>query len=192
MSFFIAARKTGTVFLESGLRSPDLAGQTLADFRAALCVNYAVTDADLSLLVLADNHASTLRAMAGDGYTLAWSGGEVTAMDFSAEDAKLILKVSASKATIMADNADASTVTVELWKADGSGVAVGVNTTADMPILTPEGGRKVRVSLVAGTASRLFKTAKPGIWLFPAVKRFGVVRVGQSATVEALASFDTM
>lgn len=190
MSYFIAVRKDTKDILEMGGRSPDLIGPVLAGFRAALCTNYRVTDDNLSVLVLDNNDASVARLRDGDEKSLLWSGSNLVGVDFSQEDKKRILKVTASKSTILADYTDTTTITVELWKADNTGIATGVTTTADMPIQTPDGIRKVRVNLVSGTASRIFKTAKAGTWKFPAVtKRFGQVRVGASVTVEAVGIF---
>lgn len=193
MSFFIAARKDTQDVLEMGGRSPDLTGAVLTAFRAALCTNHGIADNNLSLLVLSDTDPKVGRILDGAERALVWSGGEVSDLNFGIEDTKRILKVTASKAIILADGIDTTTITVELWKADNSGIATAVSASADMPIQTPDGLKKVRVSIVNGTASRVFKTAKAGTWVFPAgVKRFGQVRVGATATVEAITDFTAM
>ena len=190
MSFFVAARKGTQTVLEMGGRSPDLTGEILTSFRAALCTNYGIADSNLSVLVLADTDLKVSRVRDGAEFMLVWAAEEISDLDFGAEDAKRILKVTASKATIVADGVDTTTITVELWKADNSGIAAAVSTSADMPIQTPDGVKKVRVNLVNGTASRVFKTTKAGTWAFPAVtKRFGQVRVGATVTVEAVETF---
>jgi hypothetical protein len=193
MSFFIAGRKSDMSILESGSRSPDLAGDILTGMRAALCANYGTADADLSVLVLPDGDAQVAKIAAGWEYSVVWAAGEITGFDFTVETAKRIVYVTATKAAILADNTETLTIRVELWKPDNTGIATGVTTTADVPILTPGGRRKVRVSLVAGVATRVFKTAIPGEWRIPASNtRFGGVRIGSFAAFESIQTFDTL
>ena len=193
MSFFVAARKDTKVLLEAGTRSPDLAGAILTGFRAALCTNHGILDANLFVYVIPETDADAKAVMDGAEWSAAWTGSDITGIDLSVETAKRILKVSASKNTILADDTDTTVITVELWKADNSGIATSVTTSADMPISTPNGIKKVRVALVNGVASRVFKTAIAGEWRIPATsKRFSVVRVGQVATIESVGSFSDL
>ncbi len=189
--FFIAARKDTQVELERGGRSLDFTNDAIrVAFRSALCTNHKISDSNLSFYYVADDDSSVTRVMSGDSYVLTWSAvaptGEVTGLDFSTEDAKRWVKVTASKSEILADNSDTTTITIELWKADKSGIATTVTANADVPVLTPNGPRKVRVSLVNGVATKSFKTAIAGDWVIPAKTRFNNVKVLQAATIEAI------
>ena len=185
--FYVAARKDTQVELEKGSNNLDFTNSTQRNaFRSALCTNYGIVDSNLSLFYVAESNASVVRIRNGDVYTLTWSGGEINGADFSTEDAKRWVKVTASKTEILADNTDTTTITFELWKADKSGIAAAVTTNANVPILTPNGQRKVRVSLVNGVATKVFKTSIPGIWVAPSVTRFGNVRVWEQASIESI------
>ena len=185
--FYVAARKDTQVELEKGGNSLDFTNETQRDaFRLALCNNYGIADNNLSLFYGAETNNNVTRIRNGDTYALVWEDGEVTGFDFSDEDAKRWVKVTASKTEILADNTETTTITFELWKANKSGIATNITTNANVPILTPNGQRKVRVSLVNGVATKVFKTAIPGIWVAPSVTRFGNVRVWEQASIESI------
>lgn len=191
--FFVAARIDTTAVLEHGDRNPDLTGAILLSFRANLCAKYGIVDSNLSILTLAASDASAQRVLLGDDFELVWTAGQISSITFTAENAKRILKVSSSKATILADNLDTTVITVEVWKPDNSGIATGVTGTYDIPVQTPDSIFRARVSIVNGVASRTLKTAKPGLWKIPAAsRRLATVRIGSVAIVDSVLSFDTL
>lgn len=189
--FFIASRKDTQIELEKGGRNLDFTNEAIRNaFRAALCTNHSISDSNLSLYYVADADESVVRVMSGDSYTLTWSAavptGEVNGLSFSTEDAKRWVKITVSKSEILADNTDTTVVTIELWKADKSGIATSVTANADVPILTPNGPRKIRVNLVNGVATKTFKTAIAGEWVIPSKTKFNNVRVWEAITVESI------
>lgn len=193
MSFFIAGKKSTLTVLEKGSRSPDIVGNYIEPMRAALCANYSIPDSDLSLYIVPDSSEAAINIIDGFDHTVEWSGSEIVGVSFAGELAKKYVKVTSSKSTILADNTDSTVISVEVWKADGSGIATSVTASADVPILTPDGIKKVRISVVNGTASKTFKTTKAGVWQIPyAKKRFSNFRVLSIAEFESIQDFSTM
>jgi hypothetical protein len=193
MSFFIAGRKDTLAILETGGRSPDIAGDIVAAMRSSLCINYGIADSNLSMLVVTDDSATAIGISDGAEYTAVWTAGEITGVDFTPETTKRIVKVSATKTTILADNTDSTVITIELWKADNSGIATSVTAAVDVPIGTPTGPRKVRMSLVNGVATRTFKTLTAGTWTIPSPrKRYASVRIDNNLVIESIQTFDTL
>ena len=191
--YFIAAKKDTREIIELGGRSIDLTvPAVLAAYKVALATNYSTTAQNISVLVRSDSHADVARVQARASFSLVWTDNEITALDFSDEDSKRWVRVTASKTEIDADGVDTTTITVEVLKADKSGVDTNVTTSSLVPIRTPDGDRRVKVSVVDGVAARVFKTTKAGIWVIPSVTRFANVRVDSAVTIEALALFSEM
>ena len=186
MSFFLAVKKSTDERLEMGTRNPHLTGVFLTAFRQALCVNNGIDDSDLSVLVLDEASADAKSALDGAEFNLVKTGSEVTGLDFTPEISKRILKVNASKSVILANGSDSTTITIELWKADDSGIATSVDTSADMPIRTPDGAKTVRVTLTNGVFTKVFSTTKAGVWVIPSAKRIANVRIGEAVSIESI------
>lgn len=186
MSFFLAVKKSTGEHLEMGIRNPHLTGVHLKAFRQALCVNNGIDDSDLSVLVLDESSADAKSALDGAKFNLVKAGSEVTGLDFTPEISKRILKVNASKSVILANGSDSTTITIELWKADDSGIATSINANVDMPVRTPDGVRTVRVTLTKGTFTKVFSTTKAGVWVIPSAKRIANARVGKSVSIESI------
>lgn len=194
MSFFLAVNKTNDERLEIGVRQPDLIGIVLDEFRTALCKNHKLKDEELSILILNEESKDAQEALNGAEYNLIKDeSGNVIGLDFTPETSKWILKVNATKLTILADGQDVTTITMEVWKPDDSGIATGINVSRDVPIITPDGPRKVRVTFNKGTASRDFVTKKAGLWIIPNSRRItGAVRVGESVSIESIQRFEDL
>lgn len=186
MSFFIAVKKSTSERLEMGIRRPNLKNGILKAFRAALCENYTITDSDLALLILNEDNEKAVSINDGAEFNLVWTDGELTDVDLSPELSKRILKISSTKSVILADNIDTTSIRFEIWKPNNSGIATNVNTTADLPIRTPEGVRTIRFNFVNGVCTKEFKTAKTGVWLFPAIKRIENLRVEAVVSIESI------
>lgn len=207
MKFFIAARKDTKEVLEFGANSLDFDRTALTSeeikrgikdipmirFRQALCVNKGIDDSNLEFYYVDKDDAGAQMVMDGGSYELVWSGDSIIGIDATPETSKRILKAHASKPEIVADGTDTTTVTIEIWKADGSSIDQNINTTTDIPIVTPSGKRRVNVTFTNGVASRDFKTTKDGEWQFPMrMKRYKTVRIGTIAEVESILNFSDM
>ena len=190
---YIASRiSTGTV-LEIAANSLALDGADRDRFLDALAANHGGAKADIDLFTIDEKDPAAIALMSGASYTLARTAGRVTGIDLAAENAKRIVKASASKATLLADGADSVTITIEVWKANGSGIDKAVTASSDIPILTPDGRKTVRASVVNGSVSRVFSTMKVGTWEIPLnLPRFGGVRVASVARFESVASFASL
>lgn len=193
MNFYIAANKNTRTILDMGINSLELASATpRTSFIEALSVNYGIAENEIVLYVHG-NLEEGQDILEGAAYTLIWDGDEISGIDFTAETLKPIVKAYASETSILANGVDSTTITIEVWKADGSGIASNYNNTAIVPVVTPSGTIKLRAQFVSGVASRVFKTTRPGTWIIPApLKRYEGVRISSYAQIDSIQSFSDM
>jgi hypothetical protein len=194
MSFYIAAKIDTKDVLEIGNNSLQLSSASVRDaFKSALSTNYTTSINNIFVYYEDIMSSEAKLVMEGASYALIWSGTTITGIDLSAENAKRIVKCYASKGEIVADGVDTTTITLELWKADGTGIATNVTAQVDIPIMTPNGQRFVKGQLTNGVMSKVFKTTKSGTWIFPVnIPRYKNVRISQIAHVEAILRFEDL
>lgn len=193
MMMYIASKISTATVLEIAVNSLALDGADRDRFLDALSANHGTAKADIDLFTLDEKDSRAVGVLSGASYALVRTAGLVTDIDLSQEAAKRIVKASASKATVLADGADSVTVTVEVWKADGSAIDTGVNASFNVPIVHPDGPRTVRIPFVNGVASRSVTTTKAGTWEIPrASTRVENVRVSSVARFESIALFNTL
>lgn len=119
------------------------------------------------------------------------------AVDFSDEMTMAILAARTSKTEVNGDGVDESTVTLEMFQVDAAGnrgaKLTGFNGTRDVPIDSPYGQIKARVTFASGTGAVTIKKRgllDYGTWTIPGVFRDDAVKMRNDAdsavTVEIL------
>jgi len=98
--------------------------------------NFDVTADDCSVYAVEDVETID-RLKKDDEFNLAWSDGVITALDFTPEDNKNWLEVTADKDTVLRDGTDTITITAKVLLADQSGVDNNYNESIIAQIKTP-------------------------------------------------------
>jgi hypothetical protein len=170
MLLYVIGRKSDKKVLETGFRSDFDA----AAFASAVAANYGGAPADYTVYTVDESDAKAQRVKQGDTFAPAWSGigaaSAVTDLDFTAEDAKKILRYEVDAPAVLVNGGVSVTVTVSVLLADRSGTDVSFEKDLDIPIRTPERAVKMRFSFVKGVASRAVTPTVAGVWIFPAGK----------------------
>ncbi len=175
---YITGKKSDESLVEVHLKKPEW---ELDKLKYAVVQNYGGSESDYSFFQASVNDEQKMRD--GWEYDLVWSGGEITDIDWTPETNKVWIKMSATKTEINGDGIDSTDITLEVWKADLSGIANNVNVTADLPIKTPDGNRWVKATVTNGTLTKTFKTQKSGTWAFPGKRKRFESPSGQKARV---------
>lgn len=174
MLTYYVARKSDQSFIEfadnesfvDGWRKDDTEGAGLARLKLHIPTNYGGAKDDYTYYKMSDQQVK--RKEKKHSFEVVWTGDEVTALDFTSEDDKRILKAKvlgakggADKRRLIADGVDSIFIRLELHKKDDSGIAKGFSGNRDVGILRGGRVRVVNVSFVDGVAERTFKTADP-------------------------------
>jgi len=159
MYFYIAARKDTQVELEKVSNNIDFSSSEQRNvFREALCANYSISDNNLSVYYVSEPNENVTRVTKGDTYTLTWTAstpdGEIDGVDFSAEDAKKWLQFSANKSNLIAGE-ETVIISVNLLKADKTGIDTTFSDTIDVPVTLPNRNSKFRFNFISGQASTM-------------------------------------
>ena len=117
---FVAGRKSNHSFIEVLGQSSSMSDEWFPKIKNALAANHGGSESDFSIYTVADNSATAGRISKGDVFTLIWTNDDITSLDFSAEDAKLWIQISADKNSFIADNMETILITVSILKADKS------------------------------------------------------------------------
>lgn len=141
-------------------------------------------DTDYSILHFDNNGITALRILNGDDYDVSWDAGtpngEIIGVDFTVEDNKRFVKVSIDKNEIDGDGIDEAVLTIEIWKADQSGIETSINADVSLPVITPnrKGIVYTPVSIVNGVGTININTTVYGRWTFPGLnKRYKNFRI---------------
>lgn len=178
----IADKSTAPAYgvVESGMRDP----WDISLFSSAIATNYGGVSGDYSIFTAENSSTDATRAMAGDLWTPTWTGNSITALNFSAYDAKKWIRFYASKTSILADNRDLSIISAKIYLANKSGVDTTYSGTIDITVLAPNGAVPMRFVFSKGLASKNFKTSTSGIWSFPqTVKLIDDIKLDTDYTV---------
>lgn len=175
------APATEGVFVEHLIRTPEF---ILSQMQIVFPAKYGGVAGDYSYYAVTD--ADSDKIVDGQTYTLIWTAGEITGVDFSTETAKPWVKLSSDKAFIANDGIESTIITLEVWKPNLSGIATSVQRTAfRVPIVTPNGTRYVRINIVNGVGTNTFKTSISGTYVFPSEsKRYGTMRIFNQLKIE--------
>lgn len=178
MKAWIIGRKSDKSVVEVSLKRPQF---TLQELEFAIPNNYGGVAGDYSYFESTDEDVVRFR----DGWErdLVWSGNEITDIDWSPEENKVWIKMYSDEVEIKNDGVDSVNLRLEVWKADLSGIATNINTTADVPIKTPDGNRWAKATVVNGVFEKSFKTTKPGEWVFPGLGKRFTSTSGQKARI---------
>lgn len=170
---WIVGRKTGQEFIEAFGSEH----WTLSKLQSAIPNSKGGVVGDYSYFNISANDFFKIND--GWDYTLEWTAGEITGVNFSNETAKPWVKLSSDKAFIANDGIETATITLEVWKPNLSEIQTNVQRTAfRVPITTPDGDRFVRINITNGIGIATFKTTKSGRYLFPNnPKRYGTMRI---------------
>jgi hypothetical protein len=136
-------------------------------FAEAIAINKGGVVGDYSFFTAADNSTEATRAMSGDLWVPTWTGNSLTAIDFSAYDAKKWIRFYASKTSIAANNRDLSIISAKVYVANKTGIDSTYSGTLDIMVLSPGGTVPMRFVFSKGLASKNFKTSRYGEWFFP-------------------------
>jgi len=153
-------------------------------------------ESDFSIFRI-DNHSTVAeRILNGDEFNLVWSdvepNGIISNIDFTPEDSKLWIKFYAvnGKIEILANDMDYTDFMIEVWKADKSGIAVEIDGTENIPIMTPRGLAEMRCQFQNGLCLRRIRTQIFGEWIFPANStRFNGYRIYNTLKIKSLVPF---
>ena len=185
MHYYIAGRKSDQSFVYfSGMTSaliPDAnAGAFLAD-------EFGGNPTDYSLYRGDSDTPEGIRVNQGDEYVLVWTANEITGLDFTTQDNKRWLKVAVAADTVLADGVDTVAVTLEVWDKDLVAIEP-LNLTREIPVDSPQGQVRIRITLVNGVATVNFKTTQAGYWKFPTSVRElpGGTRVVEVKVIDAI------
>ena len=179
---WIIGRKSDESTVEVSIKQPDF---TLEQLQTVIPVNYGGVAGDYSFYQMQGTDEERIKD--GWEYDLTWTAGEITDIDFTPEESKRWLKVSATKTEIDDDGVETVDITLELWKADLSGIETAITASSTIPILTPSGERWSKASIVDGVKTKSFKTTKSGTWVFPSrAKRFRNVRVFNQVILDVI------
>lgn len=170
---WIVGRKTGQVFI-------DAFGSdhwTLAKLQESIPSSKGGVVGDYSFCNISANEFEKI--FDRWDYTVEWTAGEITGVNFANETAKPWVKLSSDKSFIANDGIDSAIITLEVWKPNLSEIQTNVQRTAfRVPIITPDGDRFVRINITNGVGIATFKTTKSGRYLFPNnPKRYGTMRI---------------
>jgi len=147
--------------------------------------------ADFSILQIQDGIAKARRIQDGDSFALIWSGSTLSDVDFAGEESKRWIRFTPAAASFVANGVASLAVTVEIWKADKTALAGNMNSTEDIPIVSPSGSVVLlRCSFVAGSCVKPVVSSQAGRWTFPASqKRAAGFRVWGVETVDGVLAF---
>ncbi len=142
---------------------------------ANVVARYGGTTDDYDVYGFSDTSGDASRVMAGDEFTLVWTGtyptNTITGLDFSVEDNKLWLHVTTDITQFIADGSDKCDVTFEMWTADNLGVDTSFNGTYLIPLGNPVRVGYASVTFVDGVSTtKSIRTTEWGTWLFPGVR----------------------
>jgi len=180
---YIIGKKSDESFVTETIKAPEW---IIANLHISIVANFGGVAADYSYYQMTQNEVD--RFQNGDDYVLTWAAKEITALDFTTEDAKRHIKIYADKSEIDDDGIDTAQITIEVWKADKSAIDTAVTATKKLIISAPTGIIPVKVTVTNGTVTRPFKTTKAGTWIFPAdSQRVGNLNVlGNQLEIEVI------
>lgn len=125
------------------------------------------------------------RVLNGDEYSLVWSDGVVTGLNFSPEDLKRILifvgvdpdNTNERKNEILANGVDTTliqcTAYISYESDEVNKVDTNFNETLLIPFDSPSGKRAFsKITFVSGCAEKNFKTTEYGLWKIPSKYKF--------------------
>jgi len=143
--------------------------------------------ADYSIAYFGNESVTAKRILNGDQYTVSWVNNEIDGVDFTSEDTKKLIKVSIDKTEINGDKVDTATLTVELWKADNSGIANTITADVSFPVNCPtrRGVIYTPLSIVNGVGTIAINTDIYGKWIFPGEnKRYKNFRIVNQVSLD--------
>lgn len=168
MKQFITGQISTSSLVNISTVYPDSSGVDSPLIKSNTAQISGISESDLSVLEITDQ-ATIDRIQARDSFTLVFTGLDLTSLDFSPEESKLFVKISVDKNSIAADGSDTATISVEIWKADMSGIATGITASRLLDVLSSfYGSVKHAVQINSGVGSIPFSTTIPGTWKFPA------------------------
>lgn len=178
---WIIGKKSDESIVEISNKVPDFG---ITELQTVIPLNHGGVSGDYSYYQLPA--ADLDKIVDGWEYTITWAGNEITGVDFSTEENKRWIKVTVNKTEIDDDGVDSLTLRLEVWKADQSGIDTNVTASAKIPILTPNGEKWVKASVVNGVREVSFSTTKSGEWVVPSRVRFNNVRTMDQASFDVI------
>ena len=160
----IADKATPPIYgvVESGTRDP----WDLESFSAAIAINKGGVASDYSFFTAADNSTEATRVMAGDLWIPTWTGDSITALDFSAQDARKWLRFYTSKTNVVIDGSDEVLISAKVYTANKSAIDTTFGSNIDIIISSPSRSYKMRFAFSQGQASRSIVPDIAGEWIF--------------------------
>jgi len=184
---FIAGRISNHSLVEILGQSSNMPDEWFPKIKSALAANYGGSESDFYIYTITDNSEIAGRILKGDTFTLIWTNDAITSLDFSSEDAKLWLQISADKNSFIADSMETILIIASILKADKSGIDTTFSENVDIPFSTPEGIKKYRFYFVSGVSSKLIKSDMAGKWDVPSeLYRIGLLRVDTHISFESI------
>ena len=156
------------------------------------------------ILAIDDDSNDAARLMANHDYSGIWSSGELTAVDFSLEDDKRLLKFVAMNAsgeislTFIADGSDYLNVYAYAFEPGTVGINMsGLDTTfsgtLEVPVYDPYGVLTYAdIPMVSGAGMKQFSTTTYGTWQIPNCYNFDGqnIKVCDEQTYDIIAKLD--
>lgn len=180
---WVIGKKSDESLIEISDKKPDF---DLAELQSVIPTNYGGISTDYSYYSITNQEVRRIHD--GDSYVLTWVSNEITDVDFTIEDNKYWLHVSADDTYILNINnpSNSTDITFEMWDSDNTAIDTSVNTSGvRIPIGTPDGIRVIRVDFSSGQAVLEFYTSKSGEWTFPAIKQgYNTMKINNQVTVE--------
>jgi len=159
--FILANNKTHDVLKVSGQYIGLTEAQQLSlrtnVLNKAVAEGYLLADLEYFYIEDSDLPNSTCqRILAGASYDVIWTGGNITSIDFSPEDAKGYVKFTSDKTEIRGDGVDSALITLTVYLADKVTVK-NINAVKLVPIKIPGAIISARMQLVNGIGTLTFK-----------------------------------
>ncbi|HID93307.1 MAG TPA: hypothetical protein EYP60_04335 [bacterium (Candidatus Stahlbacteria)] len=109
----------------------------------------------------------------GQEFDAVWNGDAIVDLDFTPEESKRWLKVTANKTEVVKDGQDEVDMTIEILKPDGVTRDTDFNGRVRVNIGTPYTPMALRIGFKQGLATRKFKPEAFGRYRYPSTgKRF--------------------
>lgn len=160
MILSIVGKKSTQTILEFGGLQYDHTDETVrAKYIDALSINHETEKSDISLYIV-DDSEKIQRMKNGDSCSPVWENGEITGLDFSAEDSKKKIEISVDDATVLIG--EAITLSLTVYDADGETVITNESGTIRVPMSSPDGSLNVRIDYSNGVGTKQIVMSKAG------------------------------
>lgn len=177
--FILANNKTKDIIKVSGMYDGLTAGQQITLRQRVLekAVDTGILLADLEYYYIADSNnpiSICQRILSGQSYNVNWTNGNITGIDFSAEDTKGYIKFETNKNSIKGDGIDTATITLTVYLADKITVK-NVTVNKLVPVKIPGAVISAQMQITNGIGMLTFKKINDlplGKYTFPLPSKY--------------------